>query len=228
MQINRKIACLFLALIPLGTIYLLRTPAIPVHDNVKLVSEINGYYAWQTERSIYPQQDVEAFITGVRACANGKSPPNNMSLHELLELTQEIEFQAHRKQINENLVQSEAFLAEIAQKPQIVTMRNKQVYYEIVAEGEGEPLVTASSTPLLHYSVALPDSTILCNTRDKDEPEAIPLDSVIPGFTQGVLGMKKGEKRRLYIHPNQAYRTMHWSVPPNMALIFDVELLDVN
>ena len=52
---------------------------------------------------------------------------------------------------------------------------------------------------------------------------------VIKGLDQGVISMKKGEKRRLYIPSHLAYgqRGAGGVIPPNADLIFDVELFDI-
>jgi peptidylprolyl isomerase len=58
---------------------------------------------------------------------------------------------------------------------------------------------------------------------------------LIPGFDQGVSGMKIGGKRRIFIPWQLAYGTRgrpgpnaeHPGIPPKADLIFDIELLDV-
>ena len=37
------------------------------------------------------------------------------------------------------------------------------------------------------------------------------------------MGMRQGERRLLYIHPSLGFRSMHWTVPPSVVLIIDVE-----
>lgn len=55
-------------------------------------------------------------------------------------------------------------------------------------------------------------------------------NSVIPGFEQGVTGMKVGGKRTVLIPSNLGYGAGGAGVmiPPNAGLVFDVELLQVS
>jgi FKBP-type peptidyl-prolyl cis-trans isomerase 2 len=53
---------------------------------------------------------------------------------------------------------------------------------------------------------------------------------IIPGFDQGVRGMRVGGKRRMYVPPSLAYGSSGSNggqIPPNASLVFEVELTNL-
>ena len=122
---------------------------------------------------------------------------------------------------------SEAFLAENAKKEGVkVTASGLQ--YEVLSEGTGKQPVPAD-TVRVHYTGKLLDGTVFDSSVERGEPAEFGLTQVIAGWTEGLQLMKTGSKFRFYIPADLAYgdHGAGNSIPPQAALIFDVELLAV-
>jgi FKBP-type peptidyl-prolyl cis-trans isomerase len=90
---------------------------------------------------------------------------------------------------------------------------------------------TSGKQVTVNYVGMLPDGTVFDASARHGEPITFALGAgqVIPGWEQGIAGMKVGGKRQLVIPPNLAYgaRGAGSVIPPNATLLFEVELLDV-
>lgn len=98
-----------------------------------------------------------------------------------------------------------------------------------VSCGDGEEAV-AGKLVTVHYTGTLEDGTKFDSSRDRDQPFPFELGSggVIPGWEQGVPGMKVGGVRKLVIPPELGYGDQAaGSIPPNSTLNFEIELLEV-
>jgi len=107
--------------------------------------------------------------------------------------------------------------------------------WEIIQEGTGET-PKKGQTVIVHYTGWLDEGgkpgKKFDSSVDRGQKFSFTIDvgQVIKGWDEGVLGMKKGEKRRLYIPASLGYgaRGAGAAIPPNADLIFDVELFDMN
>lgn len=100
---------------------------------------------------------------------------------------------------------------------------------EILEEGQEEREVKDGDVISVHYVGTLTDGTKFDSSLDRGETFVFTVgaDQVIPGWEQGVLGMKLGEKRKLIIPSSLAYgeQGIPGVIPPQATLIFEVDLV---
>jgi peptidylprolyl isomerase len=94
-----------------------------------------------------------------------------------------------------------------------------------VEVGTGQEAVVTDIVTV-HYTGWLEDGTTFDSSVARGEPS---LDQVIPGWTEGVPGMKVGGKRRLIVPPELAYGGAGSgdTIPPGATLTFDIELISI-
>ena len=124
--------------------------------------------------------------------------------------------------------EGEAFLASNKLKSEIKTTESG-LQYEVISEGSGKK-PAAQDNVKVHYHGTLIDGTVFDSSVNRGEPATFGVHQVIPGWTEALQLMSAGSKYRLYIPQNLAYGAHPHpggAIKPFMALIFDVELLDI-
>jgi FKBP-type peptidyl-prolyl cis-trans isomerase FklB len=135
--------------------------------------------------------------------------------------------QIRAQRLQDNLEQSQAFLAENAKKEGVVTL-DSGLQYKVIQAGEGKsPQATNSVT--VNYRGTLVDGTEFANSAEQGKPATHQMRKVIKGWREALPLMKEGDKWELYIPPQLAYdkRGLRNRIPPNSALIYEVELIAV-
>ena len=103
--------------------------------------------------------------------------------------------------------------------------------YQIIQEGTGQQ-AAAGQTVSVHYKGQLLDGTVFDSSYKRQQPIDFVLGQgqVIPGWDEGVSLLKVGDKARFVIPSDLAYgsRGAGGVIPPDAALIFDVELVAVS
>ena len=119
--------------------------------------------------------------------------------------------------------------------PKIMATMNG-VKVETIAECTGSN-PTADSVVFVRYKGMLDDGTVFDESQDIPLPvegifpegSPLPLNRMLPGFTEGAQKMQKGGKYVMTIPADQAYGASPppgAPIPPNADLTFEVELVD--
>jgi len=178
-----------------------------------LQQELNG---------ISPEVVAEA-IKDIFAGVQAQYTPNeaNDIIQSYLNTIGETKFAAVKEE-------GEAFLTANKLKSEIKTT-DSGLQYEIVTAGEGK-LPSAQDTVKVHYHGTLIDGTVFDSSVSRGEHATFGVHQVIPGWTEALQLMNVGSKYRLYIPQDLAYGAHPHpggAIKPFMALIFDVELLEI-
>ncbi len=113
-------------------------------------------------------------------------------------------------------------------KEGVVTTESGLKYEELTC-GTGPPAKTGDQVQV-HYTLTLSDGTEADSSRGSDPlPVRLGEGGVIPGFEEGLMGMREGGTRRLTIPPELGYgQSGQGEIPPNETLTFEVELVSID
>ncbi len=177
------------------------------------------------------QQDLdkistEDFLQGMKDVIEGKDLKYNPN--EANQLIQEYLDTVNESKFVQNKTEGEEFLAENAKKSGI-SQTDSGLQYQVLVEGNG-PKPSAADTVKVHYHGTLIDGSVFDSSVERDSPASFGVTQVIRGWTEALQLMNVGSKYKLFIPQDLAYGTSpHPGGPikPYMALIFDVELLEI-
>ena len=196
---------------------------------LKTDQEKNGYSAgYDIGKSIQRQLadiDAEATARGMKDALNSVAPalPEQEMQQRFASLRQE----SAKKIVEKNKKDGEAFLAKNKGEKGVKTTASG-LQYKVITAGKGKQ-PTADDTVTVNYRGTLVDGTEFDSSYKRNQPATFPVKGVIAGWTEALQLMKVGSKWEVYIPANLAYgeRGAGSRIPPNAALIFEVELLGI-
>lgn len=177
--------------------------------------------------------DPETVAAGLLAAFKGEPTlmDEDQMAQTLMAFQQQMQMRDMEKMVAEsakNAAESEKFLGQNSKKKGVVTTKSG-LQYRVLAKGKGtSPKV--NSTVDVHYRGTLVDGTEFDSSYSRGEPATFPVGNVIPGWTEALQLMKEGDKWELTIPAELAYADQGAPpvIPPNAALVFEVELLKVH
>lgn len=129
----------------------------------------------------------------------------------------------------ENLQANSEFLSQNGQRAGVTTL-DSGLQYEVIEAGAGGASPGPTDSVEVHYHGTLVDGSVFDSSVDRGESISFGVNQVIAGWTEALQLMSIGDKWRLFIPSELAYGEASPSaaIPPNSALIFEVELIGIN
>jgi peptidylprolyl isomerase len=115
--------------------------------------------------------------------------------------------------------------ADVAAVPSDAARTGSGLATRVLQKGTGTKKPTAQEMAVVHYTGWTTDGKVFDSSVAKGKPLTFTVGSLIKGFSEGLQLMTVGEKRRLWIPQELAYRGQPGR--PAGMLVFDVELLDI-
>ena len=115
--------------------------------------------------------------------------------------------------------------SDVAAPASDATVRTSGLATRVLQAGTGTQHPRANSRVRVHYTGWTTDGQMFDSSVARNEPISFGLNQVIAGWTEGVQLMVEGEKRRLWIPEQLAYRGQRGA--PQGMLVFDVELIKI-
>jgi len=193
----------------------------PTTEEMKELSATYGNLFGRSVKQMDFDINIEAFMQGFKDGMAGKPAP--LSDQQFQQRMMLLQAQAAQATAEKNLKEAEAYLKDNATKSGVKELEPGKLQYTILSQGSGAA-VAEHGKPEINYTGKYIDGTVFGSSEESGGPISISLDQTIPGFSEGLLGMREGEKRRLFIHPDLGYGAQGQLVP-NSLLIFDIELV---
>ncbi len=170
--------------------------------------------------------NIEAMVSAFQTASKGEE--GKMSAEDANAMIQKFFAEAGEREAQKNLEEGNKFLEENKAREGVQTTESG-LQYEVLVEGDGEKPAETDQVRV-HYHGTLIDGTVFDSSVEKGNPIVLGVNRVIPGWTEALKMMPVGSKWKLYIPANLAYGANPRPggvIKPNMALIFEVELLEI-
>ena len=146
---------------------------------------------------------------------------------EVGQLLQGFQKQMMEAKFGANKAEGEKFLTENSTKEGVKTLPSG-LQYKVLTEGTGRT-PKATDTVSTNYRGTFINGTEFDSSYKRNQPAMIPVNRVIPGWTEALQLMKEGGKWELYVPYAMAYgeEGRPPQIPPFSVLVFQVELLKI-
>lgn len=185
--------------------------------DIETISEAFGHIIGKHIESLDLPLDLKALAKGIEEEKNGNEAP--LQEEDCLKAIAELQEAKIKELEKKNLQNAEAFLAKNKENPGITSLIPGKLQFQVVREGTGQKIQTYNS-PLVHISIRTLDGQTLSSSK-----ELLVFGEASQLFRLGMEGMREGEERMLFVHPELGIQKKQ---NPGTLLIYNIELIHAN
>lgn len=206
-----------------------------VQTTKEKVSYVIGLETGRNLIQQFGEMSLEDIVEGVQHGLLDKEP--KLPQQEIASIIEALKQQIQSKQkefftklSEDNKRLSEDFLLKNKNKEGVITLNNGLQYKVLEQSSKQGPSPTALDTVKIHYRGSYIDGKVFDSSYQRGTPLVIPLSQVISGWSEVLQKMHVGDKWQVFIPSYLAYgkRGFEPHVGPNVALVFEMELLGIN
>lgn len=201
-------------------------PARPAKVDVRGASYTLGYRMGQQMKRNGAGIDLDSYQRGLQEGMAGKKSP--LTEEQMDQVLGDYMRDVQAKMTIKNKQDGQAFLANNAKQPGVKTTKSG-LQYKVIKDGTGKA-PQSTDTVKTHYKGTFIDGNVFDSSYEGGVPVSLRVTGVIPGWTEALQMMKVGSKWQLFIPSELAYGATgdpQGVIPPNSALVFELELLGI-
>ncbi len=169
--------------------------------------------------------DIPSVVEGMQDALEGRpSPLSDAEYEHAFDIIQQ-------KYLDElstaNLTQANIFLNANMEEANVEELVPGKLQVSVIKEGKGEATIGNNNNPVVVYTGKYLDDTAI-ESSENEEPVTIQMQQAIPGLQKGLIGAKKGEQRRLYIHPEFCHSPSDQASIADPLMILDVTVIETD
>ena len=218
---KRRLFC-FLYCLCLSHYFLTAQEEAPLRNDIQTFSEQAGYLIAQDVKKDLNWLDLEYFIQGIKKYIAGDPSMKSLTDVDHFDRLMHLEYRLFEHQAETNLKQAEILLQQAGTRESAHVLENGKIIYEIIQSGNGTLPCSMNNSITMGYNLFDSMGAMLYSK----EKVSCRLDDLLPAFSQAVVGMRQGEIRKIYIHPELAYGKLNF-LHANSLFIAEVKLISM-
>lgn len=175
-------------------------------------------------------EDLESLLLGIQDALETRDPRITEAQFQaaMLVMRQQRELKVGEL-AKTNLQEGKDFLEKNATRKEVKTLASGLQYEVLKAAAKGAKSPKATDVVSTHYKGTLLSGTEFDSSYKRNEPAEFGVGDVIAGWTEALQLMKVGERWKIYIPAELAYKEAGSPpvIGPNATLIFELELLGI-